>query len=401
VRVAYLISRYPIVSHTFVLREVRALRALGLEVDTVTVVRVDRDELVEEETRLEDARTLALRPVGIGTLLGAHLWALARRPRRYVATLRRALAPRPSGLKALVWQLAYFAQAILLARHLHRRGIHHVHAHHANVASDVALLAAAYDPRGSWSFTMHGPTEFWDVGHFRLGEKTAAADFVACISDFARSQLMAQVAEPHWSKLHVVHCGVDPGAFAPREPVPAGPLRVLSVGRLAPQKGQGVLLQAIATLRDQGVDARLTLVGEGPSRPELERLVQSLRLEDRVVLTGAVGQDRIRPLYAEADVFCLTSFGEGVPIVLMEAMAMEIPVVAPAIMGIPELVEDGVSGLLTPPARPDATAAALASLARDPQRARALGRAGREAVVAGFDERATAARLRELFTAHA
>lgn len=398
-RVAYLVSRYPTVSHAFVLREVEDLRASGVEVEPFTVVRVDRDELVEARTREEDARTTALRPVGPVRLLAAQVRAFARAPGRYLRTLGFALRRDPLSARGLVWQAAYFAQAALLARELDRRDVRHVHVHHANVAADVALLACRLDPRLSWSLTVHGPTELHDVTGFRVGEKAADAAWVACISDYARAQVAALVAPDHWPALHVVRLGVDtdrlvPPVRAPR--APDAPFHVLSVGRLAPQKGQGVLLEAVALLRERGVDARLVLVGEGPERAALERQVAALGLHGHVTLTGAVGQDRIADLYAEADAFCLTSFAEGIPVVLMEAMAMELPVVAPRITGIPELVEDGVGGLLVAPGRPDLVADALAGLAADPDRAVRLGRAGREAVLSGYTAGAAAGALRRL-----
>jgi colanic acid/amylovoran biosynthesis glycosyltransferase len=389
-RLAYLISRYPLVSHAFILREVEALRALGVEIEPFTVVRADRDEVIEETTRREDARTTALRPVALPRLAATHLAALARRPGGYVRALRRALALRRGGLRDLVWQLAYFAQGILLARGLRSRGLRHVHVHHANVAADVALYACAYDSGLTWSLTLHGPTELADVEGHRLAAKLGDARFVACISDYARSQAMALTAD--WDKLHTVRLGVDLTAFTPaRRDGRAGALRVLSVGRLAQQKGQAVLLRAIARAGD-GVE--LTLAGDGPLRGELERVAAELGIA--VEFAGAVGHDRIAELYARADVFCLTSFAEGIPVVLMEAMACELPVVAPAIMGIPELVED----VLVPPGRPDLVADALRALAADPERRAALGRAGREIVAARYDQAASARALRELLREH-
>src|SRR4051812_27004875 len=154
-RVAYLVSRYPLVSHAFILREVEALRALGVEVEPFTVVRADRAEVIEEATVREDARTTALRPIAPARLALSHLGALARRPGGYARALRRALALRRGGLRDLVWQLAYFAQGVLLARWLRARGLRHVHVHHANVAADVAMYARAYDPGLTWSLSLH------------------------------------------------------------------------------------------------------------------------------------------------------------------------------------------------------------------------------------------------------
>lgn len=387
-RVAYLVSRYPTVSHAFVLREVQGLRSSGLEVQPFTVVRVDRDELVEAATRAEDERTIALRPLRPGSFAAAHARLAFTRPGRYLAALAGALRRDPLSLRGLVWQAAYFAQAVLFVAHLRRLDIHHVHVHHANVAADVAMLACRLDRTLSWSLSLHGPTELQDVTGFRVAEKARDASWVACISDFAKAQVAALLEPEQWPKLHVVRLGVDLDTLTPPARVPRAhdaPFTILSVGRLAPQKGQSLLLDAVAALRGRGTDARLVLIGEGPLRGALEDQLAHLGLADHVKLLGAVGHDHIARYYAEADAFCLTSFAEGIPVVLMEAMAMELPVVAPRITGIPELVDDGRSGLLVAPGRVDLVADALERIARDPELARRFGAAGRATVAADYE----------------
>jgi glycosyltransferase involved in cell wall biosynthesis len=334
-----------------------------------------------------------------------------------LATLRRALSLAPPGLRNRLWRLFYFGESILLARETERRGILHLHAHFANVGADVALLAAHFGaaagrgPR-TWSFTMHGPAEFYDVSLHRLREKVEAASFVACISDFSRSQLMGQAPVSEWDKLHVVHCGLDTARFAPgpsggggeprgagsrAESVRPGSLRILNVARLTGVKGHPVLLEAVAKLRAGGRDVRLTIVGDGPERERLAERARELGIGDAVDLPGAVGQDRIREHFGAADAFCVPSFAEGVPVVLMEAMAMGLPVVATRVMGIGELVDDGEHGLLVPPARADLLADALAQLADDPDLRARGGAAGRRKVQAEFEQSDSAARLSELF----
>jgi glycosyltransferase involved in cell wall biosynthesis len=289
------------------------------------------------------------------------------------------------------------------------RGIRHIHAHLNGTAPTIALLVAAFGddslsggPAWTWSMTVHGPSEFYDTPGERLAEKVRSATFVICISDFARSQLMGLVEEPCWQKLRVVHCGVDPDVFRPATTQRGGePLQILSVGRLVSVKGHAVLIEALELLRERGVDAALTIVGEGPSRPELERLIKRDGRASHVMLAGAVGGDDILELYRSADVFCMASFAEGVPVVLMEAMAQEIPVLAPAIMGIPELIDDGVSGLLTRPARPDLLAACLARLADSPELRATLGASARAKVIAEFALELCAGQLYDVFCEHA
>jgi colanic acid/amylovoran biosynthesis glycosyltransferase len=400
VKVAYLISRYPLLSHTFILREVRGLRRAGAEVDTFTIRRSEPDEILSDVDRQEDASTHAILPPSPGRLVAAHLRGLLTGRGRYAKTLRLALALRGRGTRAALWQLFYFAEAALMWDECRRRRLRHIHAHHANVASDVALLAASLGGSGwSWSFTMHGSAEFFDVRENRLAQKVELALFVVCISDHGRSQLMSLVGPEHWDKLRVVHCGVDVSAFAPvPERDGGGPVEVLTVGRALPVKGHALLIEAVAALAERGDGVRLTLVGDGPLLGHLQDLAASLGVADRVEFAGAVGQDSVRDFYARADVFALSSFAEGLPVVLIEAHAMGLPVVAPAITGIPELVEHGESGLLVVPGRADALADALARVASvGPEGRRAMGRAGRARVESEFDIERTARELLAVF----
>jgi colanic acid/amylovoran biosynthesis glycosyltransferase len=399
---AYLTSVYPGVSNTFVEREVRMLRAHGTRVETLSVRRGDADDVLSERHREALDSTWAIRPDGLSRLPLAHLRAFARSPRAYLRALALALRMSPGGARAMLWQGFYFVQAIALWDHLEPTPIRHVHVHFSNVAADVALLACAYGgPAWSWSMTIHGPTDFYNVDPLNLPEKIRRAGFVICIGDFCRSQVSRCVSPDHWDKLEIVHCGVDMVEFQAPEAAAARPsdrpLELLSVGRLAPDKGQPVLLRALAALGARGYDVRATLVGNGEERERLEALAAELGVADRVRLTGAVGQDEIHALYARADVFCLPSFAEGVPVVLMEAMAMQVPVVATTIMGVPELVEDGRTGLLVPPANVERLTDAIARLADDGGLRERLGRAGREKVADEFELGAVGERLLEVF----
>jgi glycosyltransferase involved in cell wall biosynthesis len=405
-RIAYITGRYPAISHTFITREVRALRERGVEIDTFTVWATDEASLLSQVDREERASTYALLPLRLRTL-AAHLAAFRAGPRAYVAMGRQALALRRSGLRGFVMALAWFAEAGALWHQCARREIRHVHAHINGTAPVLAMLAAQLGnslggPEWRWSMTVHGPSEFYDSLQERLGEKVRAATFVVCISDFARSQLMGMVEAEHWPKLRIVHCGVDTEAFGPAPGRDDDrPVRILNVGRLTPVKGQALLVEALAQLRADGVEAALTIVGEGPARAEIESAARRLGVAEHVSLLGAVGQGEIRALYEEASIFCLSSFAEGVPVVLMEAMAMEIPVVAPAIMGIPELVESGVSGVLVRPGRADQMADAVRDLARSPEARAKLGRAARRTVLDEFEIDRSAEQLAALFGAGA
>lgn len=378
-------SRYPAVSHAFILREVRALRRHALDIHTFTVRRPNPDELLSRADREEHARTYAVLPPRPLQLLAAHARAVLIHPLRYLACLGLSLRLATGGVRGVLWRVFYFAEAVLVWDECRRRGVRHLHAHFANVGSDVALLAATLGGAGwSWSFSMHGCTELFEGSGHQLSAKLQRAEVVICNSDFTRSQLM-RLAEPaQWHKLRVVRCGVDTRLFAPpAHRASNGPLRVLTVARLVRSKGHAVLLEALASLRDDGIDTVTTFVGDGPEREQLEQLSRELRLDVR--FAGAVGHDDLPVYYDDAHVFCLPTLDEGLGVSLLEAMASGLAVVSTRLMGVPEVVRDGEAGFLVSPGRADELAEALRRLAQAPRLRAELGRAGRDAVIDRFD----------------
>lgn len=404
-KIAYLCSRYPAVSHTFVLREVNALRKLGVEISTFSIRRAGSDQLLAHADRVAFESTYAILPPRWTALAASHLRLLASAPVAYISTLVLAWRLAPAGLRGHLWQLFYFVESVVLWKECRSRGIRHIHVHLANVASDVALLTAhigsVVEPERpwSWSFTLHGPFEFFDVSHFRLAEKLRRARFVVCISDYARSQLMALSDPEVWDRLHVIHVGIPIEQFTYHGDAgePRGDSTVLFIGRLVAVKGQAVLLDAAALLAEHGHKVNVILAGEGPLRPMLERYAEQLGLASQVSFPGAVGQEEIHGLYANASIFCLPSFAEGVPGVLMEAMAMELPVVSTRITGVPELVDDGHTGLLVAPGRVNLLVDALERLLVDPALCRRMGSAAREKVIREFNTERSAEQLHALF----
>ncbi|HWE53370.1 MAG TPA: glycosyltransferase family 4 protein, partial [Bryobacteraceae bacterium] len=236
------------------------------------------------------------------------------------------------------------------------------------------------------SITVHGPDEFYDVTRYALKKKIEAANLVCCISHYTRSQLMKLTSPDQWHKLQVARLGVDVRHFYPQEFRAKPPVfQLLCVGRLVPAKGQHILLRAIAELVSLGYNLRLRLVGDGPSRADLERYCSENDLNRTVTFEGAVNQDRIREFIGSADLFVLASFAEGVPVVLMEAMACEVACVSTIITGIPELIRNGIDGLLVPSSDEHALAEAIGGLIDDPQLRRRLGKAGRVRVTQTFE----------------
>jgi colanic acid/amylovoran biosynthesis glycosyltransferase len=403
--IAYLMSHYPAVSHAFVMREVEHLRRTGTDVATLSIHRSDAAELLSEADRQEAAGTVNVLPTSLGELLGAHLDAAIRSPRRYVSTLVLALRTGAPGLRERLWHLFYFAEAMILLRHVRRAGIAHLHAHFADSATDVAMLVTHYR-RGqrvggmacSWSLAVHGSVEFYNVRQYALAAKLAHARFAVAISDFGRSQLMRLSAQERWPHVHVVRCGVDLDVYArpPQRSGRAGAAEILFVGRLLHGKGLSLLFEAVAALRRRGLDVSATVVGDGPARADAERGVAALGISEHVRFLGSIGQDELRELYARADIFCLPSFAEGIPVVAMEAMAMELPVVSTRIMGLPELIDDAVNGLLVAPGRLDELIEALERLVRSPDERRELGQSARARIRDDYDVARSAARMRDV-----
>lgn len=395
--IAYLTGNYPMISHTFILREVQALRRRGVKILTCSIRKSSAADFTGADEIAAANETFcvlsaARNPLG---LIAAHFAALRRNPRRWLAALALAWATRPPGAKALLWQLFYFLEAAVLARHLRHVGAVHLHNHFANSSCSLAMIASEMSGI-PFSFTLHGPAEFYEAHWWRLDEKIARARFVVCISHFSRAQAMYFSDPAQWAKLHIVHCGVTPAAYG-RRPRASYGRRVLFVGRLDPVKGVPLLLEAFAALRPGFPDARLALVGDGPARAALEAQAARLGLGEAVEFLGYRSQDEVARLLDEADMLVLPSFAEGLPVVLMEALASRIPVIASAVAGVPELVEDGVSGFVVPAGDIAALTERLGRLLGDPELCHRMGEAGRAKVEAEFDIEREAGRLASLF----
>jgi glycosyltransferase involved in cell wall biosynthesis len=388
--VTYLISEYPAFNHTFILREVQALRAAGVDVSTISIRGDDRplDRITEDE-RTERAATWYVKRQG-ATGFGI---ALVRRMFSAPGKLARSLvlACRLGGLDlgALGSHLFYWAEAVLVADHLGRTRTGHFHVHFASTVGLLAHVATGCP----FSITIHGPAEF-ETPRFGLAEKVRHAALVVTISNFGRSQVLRTARFDDWAKVRVVQLGVDTATYVPRALQPAAPrATVLTVGRLAPIKGQAVLIEAVQQLVGRGLDVGLTIVGQGPERQRLRQLATRLGIEDRVEFTGALNAVETRHRFEGASVFALTSFAEGIPVVLMEAMALGVPCVASRVTGVPELIEDGATGHLVTAGDIGEAADAIAKVLSDPAAALAMTEAAREQVVRHYDLPTNARRL--------
>jgi glycosyltransferase involved in cell wall biosynthesis len=383
IRLLYLIGQFPAINHSYLLAEVRQLRRLGFDVSVASVSPPDRplDKLTPEE-REEAARTFYVKPVPVVKVAWLNLSEFLQHPLRYLRGLIFALGLGRSSPRRAIYHLAYFAEAILVGRHMRQCGVSHVH---ANFSATVALIIARTFPV-TMSFGVYGFGELHNLTESHLAELVKGARFVRSISRHGRGQLMLSCNRSEWAKLIYVPLGIDPSEFAPGPPRTASsPPQILCVGRLAPEKGQALLLEAIAALRAEGQPVHLRLVGDGPDRKWLEGRASELGIASDVEFAGWVDQPRLMAFYAETDLFVLPSLAEGIPMVLMEAMAMQIPCVAPCITGIPELIEHGVDGMLFSVADVEDLSEKIRDLLQSPELCTRIGKQARARVLRDYD----------------
>jgi len=388
-RIAYMTGQYPTASDTFIQREVAQLRDHGMTVHTFAVRRPFdwNDNADDDALAAERARTTYLLPCGIVKCASAHLSMLLRHPANYARAIALAWTSLGPGVR-LLRQACYFAEAAIVAEAMRRKKLSHLHNHFASSSCTVAMLAAQM-AGVTFSFTIHGSAIFFEPHKWRIDMKAKRALFINCVSRYCRAQTMQFAPRDAWERMHIVHCGVDPTQYTPRTHHGDGK-RVLFVGRLVKVKGLPLLLQAIARLRRRRPDVALTIVGDGPDRAVLEAEAARLNIADAVTFTGNLPHDQVRNAMDQADVVALSSFAEGVPVVLMEAMASGVPVVAPRVGGVAELVDDGVSGLLFHPGDVSALAANIDSLLGDPALRERFGLAGRAKIENEYDIRSEA-----------
>lgn len=375
-KIAYLTSQYPATSHTFIRREVEALRRAGVDISTFSIRPPSASEQADPENVSAFESTHYILPPRLPRLLAAHLRCGLKHPLRYLRTLRDALRHRVPGFSSGVYSFIYFGEAMILADALRQQQIEHLHNHFANASATVGYLATRY-LEIDFSLTLHGISEFDYPSGLLLREKLEHARFVACVSHFGRAQAMRITDSDDWSKMVIVRCGIDTARFSPA-PVLArhARLRLLHVGRLSAEKGQAGLISAFAQMRRRGIDAELRIVGDGPLEAELKQQVHDLKLGDHCVFLGRQGEEGVLEELRKADAFVIASLMEGLPVVLMEAMACRVPVIAPCIAGIPELVVHDETGLLFTPGDWNDLSKQLFLMLADEARRRRLAVAG-------------------------
>jgi colanic acid/amylovoran biosynthesis glycosyltransferase len=391
-RLLYLIGQYPAINHSYLLAEIRQLRKLGFDVSVASVAMPDRPlEKLSSIEREEAAHTYYVKSESALNVFSQTLSEFLRHPLRWLRGLFFSIGLGGWGVRRFAFHIAYFAEAVLVGRRMRRYGVAHVH---ANFSATVALIVVHTFPV-SMSFGVYGFGELHNPSETHLAERIKDCIFARSISRHGRGQMMLSCPRNEWNKLIYAPLGIDAAEFAPREHPTSSPSKLICVGRLAPEKGQGLLLEAIAALNASGFPTHLRLVGDGPDRDFLERRAVELGVERQIEFAGWVDQNRLMSIYSETDLFVLPSLAEGIPMVLMEAMAMQIPCVAPCIAGIPELIEHGVEGMLYSVADVSDLTDKIRNLLESPDLMRRIGRHARLRVVRDYD----AARNTERFAA--
>ena len=395
-RIAYLVNRYPAVSHTFIRREILALEPLGFAVDRISVRGWD-EKPADPTDIAEQARTRYLLRDGAFALVASGARILVGRPAKFMAALRATLRRAWRSDRAAVYHLIYLLEACRLVEWMEAAEIEFLHSHFATNSADVAMLARLLGGP-PFSFTAHGGAEYDRYEQLGIDDKVHHAAFAVAISSHTRSQLFRRIPADQWPKVQVVHCGLD-GSFHSGAPTPVPDNKtVLCIGRLAEEKGQLLLINALSRVRAQGIDGQLVLAGDGPMRAVIEARIAELGLRDHVRITGWISTDEVRKEILAARALVCSSFQEGLPIVIMEAMALRRPVISTTIAGIPELVQPGRTGWLVPAGSETDLATALSACLSTPVATlQTMGEAAHAIVTERHDIDRSAAELAHLF----
>jgi glycosyltransferase involved in cell wall biosynthesis len=401
IKLTYIIGTFPSLTTTFIDREIKQLRQQGVDLQVVSIRHPATTIPPSAEQRELAQGVIYLLPVDWPIFVVGNLYFVVRRPWIYLKTLLYLLTCPHPRLRSRVKTLLHFAEGVYAAYLLRGLPIDQLHAHFVDRAAVVALVASRLLDL-PYSLTAHANDIY--VNPVLLRAKIAEAAFITTCTAYNHGYLSKMVGDEPDGKLHLVYHGLDLARYQPGASTQRAHPLLLSVGRLTEKKGFPYLLAACQGLKERGYDFECQIVGEGPLHHELETQIAQLGLEDRVTLCGAIPHEAVIDKYREAMLFVLPCVmardgdRDGIPNVLIEAMAMQLPVVSTRHSGIPELVEDEVNGLLVPPNDERALADALARLLSDPALCTRLGQSGRQRVLEKFDIHRNVQRLLDLFT---
>ncbi|NEP13297.1 MAG: glycosyltransferase family 4 protein [Symploca sp. SIO2C1] len=394
--IAYLVNQYPKVSHSFIRREIAGLEACGIKVARFAI-RSCSSELVDGADKLELEKTRVVLDSGIGGLLFGLLRVAITRSVPFLKALLLTLKIGLGSERGIFNHLAYLAEACILLGWFSQSNITQVHAHFGTNSTTVAMLCQVLGGP-PYSFTVHGPEEFDKTQLIALPEKIKRAAFVVAVSSFGKSQLYRWCEHEHWSKIHVVHCGVDE-MFLTKTPTPVpNEPQLVCVGRLSEQKGHLLLIEAVRRLAGEGLQFKLVLAGDGELRSQIENLITQLKLQNHIQITGWVSNTEVQKQILASKALVLPSFAEGLPVVIMEALALGRPVISTYIAGIPELVEPGTCGWLVPSGSVEALTTVMRTVLQLPvETLEQMGKVGVERVTQQHDAAIEAGKLAALF----
>lgn len=401
-QIAYLMTHYPRVALTFIAGEIDAMERKGLPVLPIALNLPDAADLKADNAAARQGRTKYLKSSKWQLVATLFLMSLAH-PIAMACTLLIAIRSARWDISLIVRRLAHLCYASLTARHCRANSIRHLHAHFGQTPATIAWLACELlnrtsSQKTSWSFTIHGFQDFVDDAIARLDLKAASAKFIICISDYTKSQLCRVTDPQYWDRFHVVKCGIDLNAFPLRAAQPDRPVpRIVSVARLSPEKGHLILLHALKMLHNKGMQVELQIIGAGPFEAAIRREGALLGLDDLITYAGELLPSEVASALAGADIFCLPSFSEGLPVSVMEAMAIGVPVVSTWISGIPELAINDVTALTVPASNAEALAAALGKALRDKELRARLAQNARAEVERMHDIGANSEKLFSMF----
>lgn len=395
-KIAYLINQYPKVSHSFIRREIHELEKKGLQINRYSI-RYSEDQLVDIDDQKELDKTQFILNIGVGGLLINILKTITFKPVNFLKALTLTIKVGYGSDRGILRNLAYLAEACVLSFWLKNGQIKHIHAHFGTNSTTVAMLCCVLDSF-TYSFTIHGPEEFDKPMAIALPKKIKRAAFVVAISSYGKSQIYRWCDYQEWGKIHIIHCGLEEKFIQAEVTSITQENRLVCVGRLCPQKGQLLLLEAIARLKEKGIICTLTLVGDGELRQEIEHLAENLDIKQQIIITGWANSDEVKQQITQAKLMVMPSFAEGLPVVIMESLALGIPVISTYVAGIPELVVNDESGWLIPAGDIDALTVAIESALNLPvEKLEEIGKKGKIAVNQNHDINKETEMLKKLF----
>ncbi len=395
-KIGYLMNSYPMTSTTFIRREIESLENLGLEIKRYAV-RHWSEQLVDPLDIAEQNRTHYLLTSNIPQLFMALFLVVALNPAGFFKALLLWFKVCKNSGGISVKNIAYLIQAAYFYRKTRQDSINHVHVHFATNATTVAMLAKAMGGAG-YSFTSHGPDEFVDPTLLSMGLKIHHAKFVFAISNYCRVQLVRFSSYDYWDKIHIVHCGLKIEEFEPSYHFDKDNHDLVCVGRLCPQKGQLLIPQALAQLKREFPRLTVHFVGGGESLQALEAAIEKYQVGTHVQLHGWRANNEVRKLVAESRVFLLPSFAEGLPVVIMEALALGRPVISTYIAGIPELVDAKCGWLIPAGSVPDMVSVIRQALTLTPETLSSMAKEGRHRVELEHDLNKIARQIYGIFS---